>query len=167
MRAAVAPAAEDRTGRARAAVWSEPCAKGNARRKKSGGARGPAVPRGVRLFVYGSLLRGEDNAHVIASARFVGEARTAPGFTLVDLGPYPALVRGGDTGVAGEIYEVDAAEVAALDDFEGHPDLYVREPIGLDDCSAAAAYLLPAGRAAGFPVIAGGAWRERRGGSSP
>ena len=36
-------------------------------------------------------------------ARLVATARTAPRYTLVDLGPYPALVEDGDTAVFGEV----------------------------------------------------------------
>ncbi|MEZ4299723.1 MAG: gamma-glutamylcyclotransferase family protein, partial [Polyangiaceae bacterium] len=69
------------------------------------------------LFVYGSLLRGEDNHAVLAGARFVATARTAPRYTLVDLGPYPALVPGGETEVSGELFEVGPALLTELDDF--------------------------------------------------
>lgn len=136
------------------------------------------------LFVYGSLLRGEDNHAVLsgarlpregarrrdagggaagpAPARFVAAARTAARYTLVDLGPYPALVEGGGTAVAGELFEVDAPLLALLDDFEGHPDEYVRSPVALEGGAAAEAYLLPADRAAGFPPVASGDWRAHR-----
>lgn len=123
------------------------------------------------LFVYGSLLRGEDNHHVMRGARLVGAARTAARYTLVDLGPYPAMVGGGATAVAGELYDVPDDLLAALDAFEGHPDEYVRSavdlagaPPGLDPARPlrAEAYLLPAPRAAGFPPVASGDWRARR-----
>lgn len=73
------------------------------------------------LFVYGTLKRGFKNHRHIADQRFVGEARTAPGYQLYDLGDYPGLVADGtDTlGVNGELWEVDAAGLVRLDEFEG------------------------------------------------
>lgn len=118
------------------------------------------------LFVYGSLLRGEENHAVIRGARFVAGARTAARYTLVDLGPYPALVRGGATAIAGELYVVGAELLAALDAFEGHPDHYVRSAIELaiggHGHTGADAYVLPAHRAVGFPRVASGDWRAHR-----
>lgn len=118
--------------------------------------------QGMWLFVYGSLLRGEDNHAELSGARFVAEARTAARYTLVDLGPYPALVEGGSAAIEGELYEVGAELLAALDAFEGHPDEYLRSPVALDGGAAAEAYLLPPARAAGFPAVASGRWRAHR-----
>jgi len=110
-----------------------------------------------RLFVYGSLKRGEQNHRHLAPARFVGEARTTPSFELLDLGEYPAMKLGGRTTIVGEVYELDEALLAALDRFEGHPDLYRRTTIALDDGAQVDAYLVvrPPRDA---PRIASGAW---------
>jgi gamma-glutamylaminecyclotransferase len=103
---------------------------------------------------------------VLAGARFVRGARTAARYTLVDLGPYPALVEGGDTSVAGELYEVEEALLEVLDAFEGHPDVYIRMPVELAAQSEAQtvfeAYVLPADRAREFPRVPSGDWRGRR-----
>lgn len=131
--------------------------------------------RRVLLFVYGSLLRGESNHAVIAGARFVGEAVTAARYTLVDLGEYPALVDGGESAVVGELYEVEEGLLAVLDEFEGHPDVYVRMRIELQggegeqsgeggrsgDAAEVEAYFSPAARAAGCARIESGSWRRR------
>ena len=63
------------------------------------------------LFVYGTLKRGCCNHRHLAGQRFVGPARTVPGFTLYDLGGYPGLAPAPEdtAGVAGEIWAVDAA----------------------------------------------------------
>jgi gamma-glutamylaminecyclotransferase len=79
-------------------------------------------------------------------ARFLGPARTAARFSLVDLGPYPALVAGGAEAVDGELYEVPADQLAGLDAFEEHPAFYVRETIRLLDGRDVYAYLLPVDR---------------------
>ena len=87
------------------------------------------------LFVYGSLKRGEHNQHHLgAAATFLGEARSVPGYRLFDLGSYPGLVAWPDDrdGVTGEVWSVDDATLAHLDDFESLGEgLYRREPIRL------------------------------------
>lgn len=112
-----------------------------------------------RLFVYGSLMTGESNHAHMRGASLLGPARTAPAFTLHDLGPYPALAARGATSVAGELFDVPASVLARLDRFEGHPDLYVRSPILLDDGTEAQAYLATPALVRGAPIIASGDYR--------
>jgi gamma-glutamylcyclotransferase (GGCT)/AIG2-like uncharacterized protein YtfP len=89
----------------------------------------------VLVFVYGTLMRGAASHDVLvrAGARFVGVARTAALRTLVDLGPYPALLPADATrdrtAVQGEIYEVGPEALGELDAFEGCPKLYRRERV--------------------------------------
>lgn len=73
------------------------------------------------LFVYGTLKRGGSNHLFLRGQKFLGEARTTPGFTLYSLGDYPGLVRApGDTeGVTGELWTVDDDCLAELDRLEG------------------------------------------------
>jgi gamma-glutamylcyclotransferase (GGCT)/AIG2-like uncharacterized protein YtfP len=115
----------------------------------------------MRLFVYGSLLFGEIHNARLGGSRLLGEALTEPRYTLVDLGPYPALLDGGTTSVTGEIYEVAADVLAALDALEGHPDEYRRVPIRLLSGESAEAYVLPRAKAPFMRVIASGSWRSR------
>lgn len=116
----------------------------------------------TRVFVYGTLRRGEGNHRLLVGARFVGEARTEPSFTLCDLGAYPAMLEGGATSIVGEVYEVDERTLDALDRLEGHPRYYRRAPIALADGESVEAYLLPADRAWGpTRTIDGGDWRMR------
>lgn len=116
---------------------------------------------GRTLFVYGSLLRGERNHGRMEGAALLREATTEAAFDLVDLGPYPAMVRGGGTRVRGELYAVPAAMLGALDAFEDHPRLYRRSRIRLEDGSRVEAYLFPERLAASFPRIPSGSWRHR------
>lgn len=83
------------------------------------------------LFVYGTLKRGERNHRLLADQEFVGAAAAAPRYRVYDLGPFPGLARDPATGLAvrGEVFAVSACALAELDDFEGVPDLFVREPI--------------------------------------
>jgi len=83
------------------------------------------------LFVYGTLKRGGRGNRWLATQRFVSEAVTEPKYRLYDLGTYPGLVKDESTGLAvkGELWEVDDACLAELDDYEYAPDLYSRERI--------------------------------------
>jgi gamma-glutamylcyclotransferase (GGCT)/AIG2-like uncharacterized protein YtfP len=86
------------------------------------------------LFVYGTLKRGGSNHAFLAGQRFLGAARTAPGFTLFSLGSYPGLVAAPDdsAGVTGELWSVDDACLARLDVLEGLAEgLYRRGEIAL------------------------------------
>jgi len=114
----------------------------------------------ARVFVYGSLLSGEQNHPFLRTARLLGEARTALCFELLDLGVFPALVPGA-AAVRGELYEVDAETLAALDELEDHPDVYRRTEIPLGDGTRALAYLLVGAPPGDARVIASGDWRQR------
>jgi gamma-glutamylcyclotransferase (GGCT)/AIG2-like uncharacterized protein YtfP len=117
------------------------------------------------IFVYGTLLSGGPNHYLLAGSQTAGPARTAAAFDLVDLGAFPALVRGGDTAVRGEVYLVSDEVKRALDELEG--DLYERSVITLDDGRRVEAYLLDRQRLASLDladtpaprVIAHGDWR--------
>ncbi len=83
------------------------------------------------LFVYGTLKRSCANHHFLDGQEFVGEARTAPGFRLYDLGGYPGMVARPDDldGVAGEVWSVDAAALVRLDALEGLGEGHYRRGI--------------------------------------
>jgi len=84
------------------------------------------------VFVYGTLKRGGSNHRFLAGQKYLGPARTAPGFTLYSLGDYPGMVREpGDTaGVTGELWSVEANGLAELDRLEGLDEgLYERVEI--------------------------------------
>lgn len=121
-----------------------------------------ARSRAVRVFVYGSLLSGEPNHRLLAEARRIGPARTAPYFRLVDLGGFPAMVHDGAGHVVGELYEVDRSTLAALDRLEGCPRFYERTVIALADGTEAEAYLLRPEQVRGRTAIPSGDWRGWR-----
>lgn len=86
------------------------------------------------LFVYGTLKRGGSHHAHLAGQRFLGEARTVPGYTLFSLGDYPGLVPAPHdlAGVTGELWQIDATCLAHLDELEGiSENLYTRGPIQL------------------------------------
>jgi gamma-glutamylcyclotransferase (GGCT)/AIG2-like uncharacterized protein YtfP len=110
----------------------------------------------VQLFVYGSLKSGYENAHLLARAIALGPVRTAPGYRLVryrDGYPGLVLVPSSAESVAGELYAVDAAQLAELDVFEDCPTLYQRVSIELDDGRAAQAYMVPEGGESSWPAL--------------
>ena len=117
---------------------------------------------GARVFVYGTLLSGEPNHRLLADAELVGEARTEAAFDLVSLGAFPAMVPGGGTAIAGEVYEVDPQTLDALDRLEGHPRFYRRHAVRLDDGGEVLAYLLTPDQVRGRPRITSGDWRRER-----
>jgi gamma-glutamylcyclotransferase (GGCT)/AIG2-like uncharacterized protein YtfP len=123
-------------------------------------ARTASTAREHRIFIYGSLLRGESAHDLISGARFLGETRTEPAWALVGVGWYPGLVSG-LLSIEGELYGVDPELLVALDDFEDHPELFVRSPIRLDDGSTAETYRLREERAAELPRLAIDSWRSR------
>jgi gamma-glutamylaminecyclotransferase len=86
------------------------------------------------VFVYGTLKRDGSNHHFLAKQKFLGAARTAPGFRLYDVGGFPGMVVKPDDrdGVIGEVWAVDAATLAQLDRLEGTAEgLYRRGPVPL------------------------------------
>ena len=111
--------------------------------------------------MYGTLLAGERNHRLLAHARLLGAARTRPTYALHDFGPYPAMVRGGAHAVPGEVYEVDAATLAALDHLEEHPDVYQRRRIKLQDGLVVWTYLMPRALLGAARLIPTGSWRQR------
>ena len=94
------------------------------------------APRPHLVFVYGTLKRGGSNHGLLAGQDFVGPARLAPGFVLYSLGDYPGLVAeaGAADRVTGELWAVDDAALARLDELEGVEEgLYARVPAVLEE----------------------------------
>jgi gamma-glutamylcyclotransferase (GGCT)/AIG2-like uncharacterized protein YtfP len=117
---------------------------------------GPVVPR---LFVYGSLRRGERNHAFLQGARFAGRASTVARYTLRHAGMTPGLAENGEQAVTGEVYELDAAHLARLDRLGGA--LYVRGEVELADGSSAQAYFMPESHVRCYPEVASGDWARR------
>jgi gamma-glutamylcyclotransferase (GGCT)/AIG2-like uncharacterized protein YtfP len=115
------------------------------------------------LFVYGSLRRGQQHHDQLRDARFVHDARTEACYELVRVDAYPALVEGGSTAVSGELYEVDAQLLAALDEFEEAPAVYQRQPLRIAEPAGVRAegYVMAADRARDAARIPSGDWSKR------
>ncbi|XP_035006404.1 gamma-glutamylaminecyclotransferase B-like [Hippoglossus stenolepis] len=89
----------------------------------------------TRIFVYGTLKRGQPNYHHMfdaanGKAEFLASALTAERYPLVIAGnlniPFLLNLPGRGHKIHGEIYEVDDKMLRFLDDFESVPTLYQR-----------------------------------------
>jgi len=130
------------------------------------------LPEGERrrVFVYGSLMRGLGNHPVLSRngrAEFVREARTLPLYSMIDLGSFPAVLETGDTAIVGEVWEIDAECLRALDRLEGNPDFYYRDEVLLEDVedgdllpAGVESYFLPHRANLGSSPVDGGDWRS-------
>jgi gamma-glutamylcyclotransferase (GGCT)/AIG2-like uncharacterized protein YtfP len=115
----------------------------------------------VRLFVYGLLLKGEREHALLDGAQLLGEARTAPEHTLVDLSFYPALLVGGHVEVLGELYAVSRELRFKLDVHHQCPALFRRVSVNLADGSQAETYAMDDEKVRGKRRLRAGSWRGR------
>lgn len=93
------------------------------------------MARAARVFVYGTLKRGQPNHGVLLErgngrAAFRGRGRTLEPYPLVIAGehniPWLLNLPGRGRRVLGEIYAVDERMLSFLDEFEGCPAMYQR-----------------------------------------
>ena len=97
-------------------------------RRRCEKALGIAKPeREHKVFVYGTLIAGERNAH------WAGNARRQKAWTLGTIHDtgcrFPAFVKRGRTHVKGEVLTVNDDGFKSMDRLEGYPHLYRREQI--------------------------------------
>ena len=83
------------------------------------------------IFVYGSLLPGELHHHILSGSPHLGKAETQPCYRLVELGPFPALIRG-RYAIRGELYRIDSEVRRQLDVLKEHPRLFHRAAVELN-----------------------------------
>lgn len=127
------------------------------------------------VFIYGTLRAGEINdinlaaaRHAIGQPRLVG--RTAVAGRLFDFGTYPGMVVDAQAElVIGDVYEVDDALVAVLDEIEqvypGVDGLFVSQKVNLEVAGERLECLFyPVAHYAvkGRPQIPGGDWVAHR-----
>ena len=84
-----------------------------------------------KVFVYGTLKKGQYNHRVIGGATFIADTATVDSdYTMYHLGGYPGVVQnGGKDRIYGELYEVNDVIFNKLDGLEGYPDFYDRKII--------------------------------------
>jgi gamma-glutamylaminecyclotransferase len=92
----------------------------------------------IRVFVYGTLKQDHTNHVLLNSAVFLGYDSITGPYKLLSFGSIPGLV---DTPIEdsnkifGEVWSCDEETLAALDMFEGHPNLYRRAKLWSDRLS--------------------------------
>ena len=77
-----------------------------------------------RVFVYGTLMRGECNHKFLENSEFLGMA-SVEGYEMYNVGWYPAIIHGDDM-IPGELYEVPKRDMRKIDGLEGEGSLYIR-----------------------------------------
>ncbi len=87
------------------------------------------------LFVYGTLKSGLSNNYRLGDGEFVGPAKTLPIYRLYGLGWHPGMVVDKVHGLAveGELWSIDAVTLQKLDEFEGVPHFFTRDPVAIAD----------------------------------
>ena len=123
----------------------------------------------ISLFVYGTLLTGEANHHIIAPYLLAAEPGAIRG-KLYNVGPYPALMLSEsrvDGMIVGEWMIIREAGLPALDrleQFYGPGDLrneYERvRVVDIDGNREGWVYLYVRQDPRSFPEIASGSWRS-------
>lgn len=78
-----------------------------------------------RVFVYGTLMRGQRAHHLLAGGRCLG-AFVLENYAMHHLGRYPGIKPCPGERVYGEVYEVDDDAVEQMDRYEGNGSLYNR-----------------------------------------
>lgn len=124
-----------------------------------------------KVFVYGTLISGERNAH------WAGNARRQKAWTLGTIHDtgygFPAFVKGGRTRIVGEVLTVGDDGFRSMDRLEGYPSLYRREQIRvhLSGGGQVLAWVYIMNRLPeGAPVIESGDWvayRRSKDGEKP
>ena len=122
------------------------------------------------VFVYGTLRRGEANeiTQLTPTPIWIGHGAIAG--TMFHIDSYPGVALGGTTPVVGEVYGVEPALEARMDqietEFPGRPDEYIKREVQITvdgkafDCFM---YEMVAKYTVGMPIIASGDWSMDKG----
>ena len=110
----------------------------------------------IVVFVYGTLKRGGALHHALESSEFLAVG-ALPNYALHDLGWFPGIVPEEGALTRGELFRVDEATLADLDQIEGTPSLYRREIVSVvtDDLLSAHAYIYNGTPLEGNKIISG------------
>ena len=79
-----------------------------------------------QVFVYGTLKRGQRNAHFLEAAEFVGDFVTTEAYWMYEFEDYPAVCEHGGDAIHGEVYRVTNDQFGLLDELEWYPRFYQR-----------------------------------------
>lgn len=78
-----------------------------------------------KVFVYGTLMHGEDNHYCFQNSDFISFAEIK-GYDMYDVGWYPAIIPGFNS-IRGELYNVPKEDMSVIDSLEGEGDLYIKK----------------------------------------
>lgn len=76
-----------------------------------------------RLFVYGTLMKGQRAHDLLENSKYLGKA-ILKGYRKMDLIYYPGIVKDKNSIVEGELYEVDEHTKQRVDVYEGEGYLF-------------------------------------------
>ena len=117
----------------------------------------------IKIFVYGTLLKGEHNHYLMKNSELLFYGKTKKQYTLYCMESFPGMVEGGNDSVSGEVYAVNPENLKKLDELEGHPDWYLRKKIQLENGEEVETYVLPESIAiAEKGVKIAGDWRKTK-----
>jgi gamma-glutamylcyclotransferase (GGCT)/AIG2-like uncharacterized protein YtfP len=75
-----------------------------------------------KVFVYGTLMKGETNHDFLQNATFLDKT-VIEGYDMYNVGWYPAIIDGDGLAI-GEVYSVPIEDMASIDSLEGEGSLY-------------------------------------------
>jgi gamma-glutamylcyclotransferase (GGCT)/AIG2-like uncharacterized protein YtfP len=90
----------------------------------------------MKIFVYGSLKSGKSHNHLLSDSEYLYTKYTKNNYGLYVNTWFPALFENIYTRpIIGEVYEIDenSDTLSNLDRFEGHPKLFKRKEIQLEN----------------------------------
>ena len=89
----------------------------------------------IKLFIYGTLKRGFSANHLLQGQDYLGEVHTIAQYRLYQISWHPGLMRDEENGIEvhGELWAVDEATLAKLDEYEGVPHWFTRDFIAIAD----------------------------------
>lgn len=113
-----------------------------------------------RVFVYGTLRKGESNQHYLQEGLLIEDEVWAKGYEMYDLIYYPVAVPSEVGHIKGEIWQIDENCLAEIDKLEGIEEgLYTRI---FDNLLQAYIYIRPNSKGlTGIPKITQGDWKMR------
>jgi gamma-glutamylcyclotransferase (GGCT)/AIG2-like uncharacterized protein YtfP len=74
---------------------------------------------GIKVFVYGTLRKGESNHHIIEGCTYLGTT-VLKDYSMISMGFYPAAIPVSGGRIVGEVYEVCDLVMEDLDSLEGY-----------------------------------------------
>ena len=78
-----------------------------------------------KVFVYGTLMKGETNHGFLRHSTFLGNA-AIEGYEMDNVGLFPAIIPGDGLAI-GEVYSVPVEDIPSIDSLEGEGSLYEKK----------------------------------------